>query len=182
MSDVRIVTANPLALTYTVADWLLLQSGNLDESQELANYVKVALMTDRLSDPDEVRPDPDSDDRRGWWGDMDAQTIWQGWPIGTKNWLLTRAKLNDYPSWEGATVARAENYTREALQPLIDIKLCSNIDVTAVRVGEATGSGQQINVSVIIYRGNLPEIELVFQNLWTALAERSVTSAFGDTL
>ena len=90
--DVRIVSKADLR--ETVADWLLLKTGNLDERQELANYCKVALMTDAMSDPDEIRPDPDSDDRRGWWADMDAGPIWRGWRIGTKNWLLTRAKIS----------------------------------------------------------------------------------------
>src|SRR5262252_5822493 len=99
--DVRIVSKADLR--ETVADWLLLKTGNLDERQELANYCKVALMTDAMSDPDEIRPDPDSDDRRGWWADMDAGPIWRGWQIGTKNWLLTRDKIADSVAWEGDT-------------------------------------------------------------------------------
>jgi phage gp46-like protein len=172
MADVRIVSRADLK--QTVSDWLLLKSGTLDESQELANYVKVALMTDRLSDLDEVRPDPDSDDRRGWWGDMDAQEIWSGWPIGTKNWLLTRAKIVDSAAWEGATVARAENYTREALQPLIDLNMCSSIDVVATQTDTS-----EIVVQVVIYRGNLPEIELTFQNLWQEIGPAWPPSEFG---
>jgi phage gp46-like protein len=149
----------------------------LDETEELANYVRVALMTDHISDPDEVRPDPDSDDRRGWWADMDSQTIWQGWPIGCKNWLLTRAKINDYPSWEGSTVARAEDYTRQALQPLIDARMCSFIDVKAARVGD-----EQIDVAIIIYRGTEPEIQLIFQDLWRQMETAPVLSPFGASV
>ena len=172
MSDIKIVSTADLH--GTVADWKLLPNGNLDESEELANYAKVALMTDRISDPDEVRPDPDSTDRRGWWGDMDAQAIWGGWPIGTKNWLLTKAKINDFPSWEGATVARAENYTRESLQPLIDLRFCSAINVKASRVAI-----DRIDVSVVFYRGNLPDIELIFQDLWNKLTVSEVRNPFG---
>src|SRR5215831_3460805 len=153
MTDVRIVSS--ATLRETVADWLLLKNGLLDQRQELANYCKVALMTDQLSDYDEIRPDPDSDDRRGWWGDLDAGTIWRGWKIGTKNWLLERAKVADAYAWEGDTVYRAENYTREALRPLIDMKMCSRIDVSAQRVGR-----ERIDVSVIVYRGPLPDVEL----------------------
>jgi phage gp46-like protein len=133
LPDVRIVSKADLQ--QTVADWLLLPTGALDENEELANYVKVALMTDALSNAFEVRPDPDSDDRRGWWGDLDAETIWRGWPIGCKNWLLTRAKITDSSAGQGDTAVRAENYCREALNPLIEMRLCSAIDVAATRVG-----------------------------------------------
>jgi phage gp46-like protein len=175
MSDVRIVSS--ATLRETVADWLLLPNGVLDERQELANYCKVALMTDALSDPDEIRPDPDSDDRHGWWADMDADVIWQGWPIGTKNWLLTRAKISDAYSWEGDTVVRAENYTREALRPLIDMRLCTHIDVTAERVGI-----DRIDVHVIVYRGNNAEIDLLFQDLWRAMATQPILSPWGGSV
>jgi len=171
MADVRIVSS--ASLRETVADWLLLPTGNLDQRQELANYAKVALMTDALSDADEIRPDPDSDDRRGWWGDMDARSIWRGWPIGTRNWLLTRAKISDLYSWEGDTVYRAENYTRMAVQPLVDMRMCSGIKVSAQRVGK-----DRIDVLVIIYRGPLPEIQLVFQDLWAAIPTEPILSPY----
>ena len=178
MTDVRVVTkvpfvrpsrpgdvvvVQPQLMEQTVADWLLLPDGSLDESQELATLVKVALMTDRLAGVDDVLPDPDSVDRRGWWGDLDADVIWDGWPVGTKNWLLLRAKISDPYSMEGDTVQRAEQYTREAVQPLVAKKICSRIDVKAVRVGV-----ERIDVLVRIYRGPLMEIELQFQDLWNA--------------
>jgi phage gp46-like protein len=162
--DVRIVSS--ASLRGTVADWLLLPTGNLDESGELANYAKLALMTDRLADNDEVLPDPDSTDRRGWWGDMDAGAIWQGWPIGTKNWLLTRAKIADVYAWEGDTVVRAENYTRAALQPMIDRKMCSAIVVQATRIGR-----ERIDVAVTIYRGPQTAIQLIFQDMWSTFQD-----------
>jgi phage gp46-like protein len=171
MTDVRIVSV--ATLRDTVADWLLLPTGNLDQRQELANYVKVALMTDALSDVDEIRPDLDSDDRRGWWGDMDCQ-IWRGWPIGTKNWLLERAKISDAYSWEGDTVTRAENYTRDAVTPLVNLRLCSAVDVKAERVDR-----ERIDVRVTIFRGPNPEIELLFQDLWAALIQEPVLSPYG---
>jgi len=170
MTDVRIVSS--ASLRETIADWLLLRNGLLDQRQELANYVKVALMTDMRSGPDEIRPDPDSDDRRGWWGDLDAQ-IWRGWPIGTKNWLLERAKVADKYAWEGDTVFRAEQYTRDALQPLVDMRLCSAIDITAQRVDI-----ERIDVHVIVYRGPVAEVDLIFQDLWAAILVEPVLSPY----
>ena len=150
-----------VSLAGTFMDWLVLPNGALSEDEEVATAVRLALGTDRLADANEVLPDPDSTDRRGWWGDLEADEIWGGWPIGCKNWLLLRAKISDQFSWEGGTVIRAQTYTREALQPIIDNRIASQIDVQASRVGK-----QEIDVHVTIYRGPKTAIELRFQYLW----------------
>jgi len=159
MTDIRIV--NITNLSGTTADWALTPLGLLDESQELVNAIRVALMTDMLAGPTEILPDPDSTDRRGWWGDFDADVIWGGWPIGCKNWLLTRAKISDSGAGEGATLARAEDYTRQAMRPFLDKKLASRIEVSASRV-----SIERIEVSITVYRGPKQAIELRYQSLW----------------
>lgn len=172
MRDIKIQTYPPPStevqkqLEYTVADFLMLPDGSLDEAGELTNLVRVALMTDRLSSPHEILPDPDSIDRRGWWGDFEADVIWDGWQIGCKNWLLTRAKITNAPSEEGSTLLRAQQYTMEALQPLIAMGLASAITVQAYR-----SELQRINVLVTVYRGPLEAIELRFQNLWQEITE-----------
>jgi phage gp46-like protein len=163
-TDIHIVNKANLAGVWD--DWLLNDLGILDETDVLANVVKVALMTDRRADLREILPDPDSSDRRGWWGDLDAEVIWDGWPIGCRNWLLTRAKITPPQSSEGATVVRAEEYTRLALQPLIDKNMCTAIDVFVERVGL-----DRIDVQVKIYRGPRDEIELQFQDLWASVRE-----------
>src|SRR5215471_2422879 len=150
MSDVRIVSL--ATLEHTVADWLLLPDGSLDESQELATLVKVALMTDARAAVTDVLPDPDSTDRRGWWGD-DGAEIWDAWPIGTRNWVLLRNPISDAFSLEGDTVARAEQYTREAMLPLIQKRYCTSVNVVAARVDL-----ERIDVLVRLNRGPLPEI------------------------
>jgi phage gp46-like protein len=149
-----------VSLAGTFMDWLQNADG-LSEEQELATAVRVAIGTDSLAAIDDPLPDLDSEDRRGWWGDLDAEEIWSGWPIGCKNWLLFRAKIADPYSWEGATLVRAKAYTRQALQPFIDLNICSRIDVEAIRSGR-----DQISVSVSIYRGPKLLIELRFQSLW----------------
>lgn len=163
-TDIHIV--NQASLSGVWDDWLLNDFGALDETDVLANVVKVALMTDRRADIREILPDPDSSDRRGWWGDMDAENIWDGWPIGCRNWLLTRAKITGVEADEGSTLIRAEEYTRTALQPLIDRSMCSAIDVSVARVGL-----DRIDVAVTIYRGPREEIELQFQDLWAQIKE-----------
>lgn len=148
-------------LSGTFLDWLLLPNGTLSEEEELATAVRLAIATDALADLNEPLPDLDSEDRRGWWADMDAEEIWGGWPIGSKNWLLMRAKISDKLSWEGDTVVRAKAYNRAALQPFIDRRICSRIDVEAVRIGR-----QEIDVSITMWRGPRRLIELRYQYLW----------------
>jgi phage gp46-like protein len=129
-------------------------------TQALATAVIVALGTDRLADEKDILPDLDSTDRRGWWGDLEAD-IWDGWPIGTRLWLLTRDKIVGPESYQGATVVRVEQYIREAIQPFIDRRFGSRMAVKATRIGK-----EQIDALVRIYRGPLLEIELRYQVLW----------------
>ena len=161
MTDVYL--RDKVGLAGTFMDWLQNADGRSEE-QELATAVRVALGTDALAAIDDPLPDLESEDRRGWWGDIDAEDIWGGWPIGCKNWLLTRAKIADPYSWEGATLVRAKAYTRTALQPFIDQHICSRIDVDASRTGR-----DKIEVHVIMYRGPKKLIELRFQSLWDAV-------------
>jgi phage gp46-like protein len=151
----------PVELEGVTMDWLKTQLGVLSEEEELATAVRVALGTDRLASTEEILPDPDSTDRKGWWGDMDAEEIWDGWKIGCKNWLLLRAKISDEFSWEGATLQRAYAYTREALQPFIDKQIASQVNVKAARKGKS-----EIDVTVTLYRGPKQAIQLRYAYLW----------------
>jgi phage gp46-like protein len=175
MTDIQIKLLNSFTETKqtavlpgTLMDWLLLPNGTLSEDEELATAVRVALGTDALADTDEILPDPDSTDRRGWWGDLDAEAIWDGWaPIGVKNWLLLRTKISDALSEEGSTVQRAQMYTHEALLPFITRQIASRVDVLAQRVGK-----ERIDVHVTMYRGPTPTIELRFAYLWNQVIDR----------
>ena len=144
-------------------DWLLTPVGTLDVPQELASAIKMALGSVGLADPDDVIPDL-SDNRRGWWGDQDAEVIWNGWPVGSRLWLLTRAKIQDAGAREGGTVANVETYIKEALAPFISKRIASRIDVTATRTGV-----NEITANITIYRGPLAAIQLQYQVLWDEL-------------
>jgi phage gp46-like protein len=160
MTDIRIKENRDF--TNLIWDFVVRSDTHLlDEREELATAVRVALGTDMLADEDIILPDLDNTDRRGWWGDLDAESIWQGWPIGTKNWVLLRGKITNAPSDEGSTVERARMYTLEALQPFIDRGVCSHVEVDAARNGL-----DRIDVNARIYRGNKLEIDLAFQPLW----------------
>jgi phage gp46-like protein len=162
LPDIRLV---PVAGPIIGMDWLQQPiTGLIDETAELISAVNVALMTDALAGPTDVLPDPNSTDRRGWWGDLEADTIWGGWPIGSKLWLLSRAKIVDSGSREGATIARVQAYISACIQPFVNAKLASRFSVTATQV-----SKQRIDARVIIYRGPKSAIELQYQALWDEL-------------
>jgi phage gp46-like protein len=145
-------------------DWNLLGDGTLDTTQALATAIVVALGTDALAQPGDILPDPDDTDRRGWWGDYQAEEIWDGWTLGSRLWLLQRDKIEDAGSRRGATTVRVEQYIREAIQPFIDRRIGSRFDVEATRVGK-----ERIDALIRIYRGPIVEIELRYAILWEGM-------------
>ena len=167
MGDVRLVQQTNFPYRTEVSvDWLLLDDGTLDDSQALATAVIVALGTDRLADVNDILPDPDSTDRRGWWGDMEAQPIWDGWPIGCRLWLLKRAKITGAEAFEGSTLARVQQYIHEAIQPFIDRRVASAADITVTRLDT-----QRIDALIRLYRGPKVAVDLRYQILWNDIIE-----------
>ena len=162
-TDVHVI--NNVSLEGLWSDWLF-SNGSLDESEPLANLVKVALLTDRRALDEDILPDPDDDDKRGWWGDYEAEIVWDGWPIGCRNWVFARSKIVGVEAREGSTMMRIEQSCREAMQPLVDKRICTAFDVIVERVDR-----QRIDATIIIYRGPRREIELRFQDLWTEIRE-----------
>jgi phage gp46-like protein len=161
--DIRLVQS-PLWPGYDVqSDWSLLPNGALDERQALASAVIIALGTDALAERDDPLPDPDSTDRGGWWGDLDPD-IWGSWPIGSRLWLLKRDKIVDAGSQRGATVTKVDRYIREALQPFLDLRIASRLDVKVERVGR-----ERIDAHIIMYRGPGLAVDLRYQILWTQM-------------
>ena len=147
-------------------DWLMSDQNLLVDGYDLQSAVIVALGTDALAPPDEELPDPDATDRRGWWGDMDAEELWGGWPVGCLLWLLHRAKITGPLSRQGSTLGRAEGWTREAMLPFTQRRIASRIDVLADQIDT-----QRIDVGVVIYRGPDRAIELRYNELWEELGK-----------
>jgi phage gp46-like protein len=162
--DIRL-KQNAIYPRYSVTlDWNLLQDGVLDDRYALATAVAIALGTNALADVTDPLPDPDSTDRQGWWGNLDAQEIWGAWDIGSKLWLLRRSAIEGPNAFRGATIALVNNYIRAAIQPFVANRICSSFIVVSERV-----STQQINSLITIYRGPAPAIELRFQSLWEGI-------------
>jgi len=159
--DVRLVQNTQWPKYSVTLDWKLLDNGMLDDTQALATAICVALGTDALADVTEPLPDPDSTDRAGWWGDYEADIIWNAWPIGCKLWLLRRSAIESIESRRGSTVARVLAYIQMAIQPFVDLKAASRFEASAERVDK-----QRIDSRIIIYRGPTPAIELLYSVLW----------------
>jgi phage gp46-like protein len=98
--------------------------GDLKAEQGLHTQVLICLMTDRRVEDSELR---DGDENRGWFGDS-FDTVEGETPIGSRLWLLRRSAL--VPGIE----VLAEDYAREALQPLLDQQAVARVDVNAVVV------------------------------------------------
>ena len=159
--DIRLKQTDIYPRYSVTLDWNLLDNGTLDDRYALATSVAIALGTNALADVSDQLPDPDSTDRQGWWGNMDAQDIWGAWDIGSKLWLLRRAAIEGPNAQRGATIARLNNYIKAALQPFVDNRICSTFTVESQRV-----SPQQIDTLIKIYRGPEPTIELMYSSLW----------------
>jgi len=146
-----------------MSDWLQTPiTGQIVEGAALQAACFVALLSDAIADPADQLPDPNSDDRKGWWADSDAQAIWGGWPIGSRLWLLTRAKIVGSGAAAGATITRVQQYIAAALQPFVDNKICSKFTVTAQQT-----NSQTIIAHIKMYRGPKTAIALQFQTVWT---------------
>jgi phage gp46-like protein len=136
------------------------------DGYDLQSAVIVALGTDALAPDTAELPDPDSTDRAGWWGDLDAKEIWNGWPVGCLLWLLRRAKITGPGARGGSTLGNADGWTREAMQPFVEQRIASRIDVLA-----SQPAIDRIDIGVVIYRGPDPAVELRFHDLWAELIE-----------
>jgi phage gp46-like protein len=164
--DIRDVQNAQFPKYSVTLDWQLMPDGTLDDRQALATAVAVALGTNGLANPDDILPDPDSTDRCGWWGDMDAGAIWNGWPIGSKIWLMRRAKINPVEALEGGPMVRIRDYIFEAINPLIQRKIASSFQVWLTRVDK-----QRIDALIRIYRGPRQAVDLLYQILWDEMVE-----------
>lgn len=111
--------------------------GDFRAEQGLATQVLILLMTDRRVEDSELR---DGEQNRGWLGDsfdrLDGEDI-----LGSRFWLLRRRSIYD-----GIEVD-AEDYAREALQPLITQGAVARIDATAI----ANRAGNRLDLDVALY-------------------------------
>lgn len=131
-------------------DWVI-SGGALATGSDLVTAVLISLFSDRRANDDDTPPDG-SDDRRGWWGDLDQDV-----PIGSRLWLLDRSKLTQ----DVANTART--YCIEALQWLIDDQVVASVQVSTV-----IASRSQLDVSISIRRHDGTVVPLKYSWAWNA--------------
>lgn len=96
-----------------------IEGDDLKTDDSLTNMIIHSLFTDRAV----TEPELDKDQRnRGWWGDSFSSMPW-----GSRLWLLEREKSQE------EVCSRAEDYSYEALNWLIDAELIQSTHVTATR-------------------------------------------------
>jgi phage gp46-like protein len=133
-------------------DWLF-AAPDLVSGRDLETAAVISLFTDRLAEPGDRLPDASDSDRRGWWADWD----YEGGPIGSRMWLLSREKQTE------DVRLRAEDYCREALQWMLDDDVADSIVVAAAWVGSAPG---RLDVDVAISRERALLLHRPFSWAW----------------
>jgi phage gp46-like protein len=155
MSDIALVVVQDQATGRYLLDWAL-DGPDLQAEDGLFTDIAVSLFTDRTANPDDDLPADDSD-IRGWWGDTPPDGGKPD-PIGSRLWLLARAKHDDN------TARRAVLYAREALAWLVADGIAQSFDVTASWANfETLALGVKVNK-----RGTVTQnAASVFEFKWT---------------
>lgn len=151
MADIRVVW-NAEAMT---GDWLL-SPPDLDGSSELVTAVAISLFTHRTAGEDDTMAGLPVGNRRGWWADHEAAALYAGaTPIGSRLWLLSREKQTE------ETRLRAEDYIREALAWMLDVRIADRVDVVC-----AWFAPERLGAEITIYRGAGDSLAVRFETLW----------------
>ena len=100
---------------------------DLESDAGLETAVIISLFTDRRAKEDDILPDSNNPDRRGWWGDLVSDI--ENDQIGSRLWLLNRQKTLE------SVLIKTKEYAKEALAWLIEDKVVVKIDVTVERLG-----------------------------------------------
>jgi len=136
---------------------------DLESDEGLETAVIISLFTDRRARVDDTLSDPNSSDRRGWWGDLISPQV-NGDQIGSRLWLLNREKTLEN------VLQRAKEYTEEALQWLIDDGFAESVQVETERQGLVGNDRLAIKAKILRKSGN--EQVFDFSAQWTAQAAR----------
>jgi phage gp46-like protein len=121
MSDLKIRWDSDLMtgdMVFADNDW------EMDEG--LGSAVIISLFSDMRADIGDQLPDPESTDRRGFWGDiLDPDVV--GDKLGSKLWLLERAIMID------KDFNLVEQYVLESLEWMKEDDVAKDIQVTVER-------------------------------------------------
>lgn len=128
--------------------------GDLERCDGLESAVIISLFSWARADASEIDP---GTPQYGWWGDkIDEDGSNQ---LGSKLYLLKRAKITE------ETIAKAEDYIKQALQWMIEDKVASDISVNLERNSKDLN---RVDGIVTITRGNDTK-NLRFNDLWAMM-------------
>lgn len=156
-------------------DWAM-DGPDLETDDGLRTAVTLSLFSDRRATDDDILPNADDTDRRGWWGDLPVDTQAQSdrpGPdlLGSRLWLLERAKATTQ------TAAKAKQYCVEALSWLIEDGVAHSVDVTTEwESNEFLGIG--IAISRFAEDGSL--VDHRFDFVWNATLAGHTPAAPGS--
>jgi phage gp46-like protein len=102
---------------------LTFDESDLLRDDGLYTDVLLSLFTDARANDDDVLPDENSTDRRGYWADEFAEV--ERDRFGSRLWLLARSKQLS------SVMQKAQEYAEEALAWLIDDGVATDVIVTA---------------------------------------------------
>ena len=143
---------------FVSADLALNNSGCPAWSGDLISDIIMSLGTDARAGPTDIIPDGTSD-RRGHWGDIYPANGLAADTFGSLLWLLEREK--QVP----ATLVRARDYARRALQWMVDDGIAESIDVDASFPRTAW-----LLIEGTVYRPAAPPVRFKFAITWAATA------------
>lgn len=152
MSDIRTIFIDiEHGVNYAIESMLLAQDDGLTTA------VLLSLFTDRHAEPDDALPGGSEDPRGSW---MDAFANEEGDRMGSRLWLLERAKL--LPE----TVTRVREYCEEALEWMVRDGVAKSVTVETwiVRNHPAGIVGAQIG----IVKPDGTTTRYKFDTLWSA--------------
>ncbi|MHA2017787.1 MAG: phage GP46 family protein [Promethearchaeota archaeon] len=132
---------------------------DLEPDAGLETAILISLFTDRRAKKDDILPDPNSTDKRGWWGDLGAIEF-QGDQIGSRLWLLNREKTTQN------VLLKAKKYAEESLNWLMEDKIADKIKVITERQEIQGQAILAINVKVFRFEGN--PLLFKFKTQWDA--------------
>ncbi len=154
-ADIRIIWDSDLMEGDFSFDTVI-QDLEFDEGLETA--VIISLFTDRRAKIDDILPDSNSLDRRGWWGDLVSDI--EGDQIGSRLWLLNREKTTE------SVLTRTKEYAKEALDWLIEDGIAAKVEVSAERLGPV---GRDVLALLVqIHKPDETEVSFKYEAQWIA--------------
>ena len=136
---------------------LVLFGFDLERDDGLETAVIISLFTDRRASAEQIPPEYEQDDLRGYWGDITSVSATD--QTGSLLWLLSREK--QLPQ----TLSRAEQYCREALAWMIE-----DVVATKIAVSASYHSQGVMLLEIDIDRPTGPAVRYRYNYEWSAQA------------